>query len=89
MVLEYPSHLICPNCKNKININYDNVHHKKVAITDDIITFQIGTQQSMNTAKDARNQRKKSSYLGYTLHFCIHCKVILGFSEQSGTWTGV
>ena len=79
MTIEYPSHLICPNCKGEISLNYKN----RIAETNDIVTFRIGTPQSRNSGKDSRikKQNKRRSYV--QIHFCNHCKVILGVSDWS------
>ncbi len=79
--MEYPPYLICPNCKNKLKINYEN--YKYIARTNDILKITIAIPQSYDSAKDARKNKQDQPPYGSGFCFCRHCKVILG--TTSGT----
>lgn len=75
MVVIYPQHFICPNCKENIQLDYS----KERAQTDDLMAMRVKMPQSQRSGNDARKNKqvKKDDYDGI---FCTKCKVILGFS---------
>ena len=75
MVVIYPEHFICPNCKENIQLDYS----KDRAQTDDMMAMRVEMPLSNRSGKDAR-KNKEVKKDDYDVIFCTKCKVILGFS---------
>jgi len=68
---EPPPYLICPNCKEKIIMDYSK---KSWPQTADIYSMRMKTPYYFGT--------KKPLYDSITLSICNHCKVILGIGKE-------
>lgn len=75
MVVIYPEHFICPNCKENIQLDYS----EERAQTDDMMAMRVKMPQSDRSGKDAR-KNKQVKKDDYDVIFCTKCKMILGFS---------
>ena len=71
--IEFPEYLVCPVCKEKINLDY-NVQKTGYPKTSDMITMIIATPRLMRL-KDEVMTVARHAYI------CNHCKGILGFSQ--------
>ncbi len=75
MVIIYPEHFICPNCKENIQLDYS----KDRAQTDDMMAMRVEMPLSNRSGSDAR-KNKEVKKDDYDVIFCTKCRVILGFS---------
>lgn len=70
----YPGKVLCPNCKNYINLNYSD----SIAQTSDMLSIQIKMPQTSHSGSDANKNNQKLGLEAHYLLICKHCTVILG-----------
>ncbi len=75
MTIEFPEYLICPNCKDKIHIDY-NVGKLQLPKTDDLLCISLNFRHIRNPG--ASRERRKEYFGQKSILICNHCGAIIG-----------
>ncbi|MFX1569312.1 MAG: hypothetical protein ACFFCV_13200 [Promethearchaeota archaeon] len=70
-MVERPEYVICPVCKEKINIDYNKTKHG-LPTSNDLITMSLNTLHYWRV-------KTKESFIPTKIRICSHCKAVIGF----------